>query len=101
MTIKKGLKRALLITFITIVVILVVVIACISPIAKYLIEKYDVKYLGREIKMSWLYLNPFTGYLHIGNLKVYEAKSDTLFLSADGLSASYNIWKTLNKTYEI
>ena len=99
--IKGKIKKALVITAITLVTAVVVIIACISPIAKYLIEKNSVKYLGRQIKMQWLYLNPFTGYLHIGKLKVYEANSDTLFLSADGLSAKYEIFKTFKKTYEI
>jgi hypothetical protein len=98
---KGKIKKAILITCLTIVSIVVVIIACISPIAKYLIEKNSVKYLGRVIKMQWLYLNPFTGYLHINHLKVYEANSDSLFLTADGLSAKYEIFKMLHKTYEI
>ncbi len=97
----KGIRRTLLAIGITLVIILVVVIAFISPIAKYLVEKYDVKYLGREVKVGWLYLNPFTGYVHLGNLKVYEAHSDTLFFTADGVSVNYQLWKTLSKTYEI
>src|ERR1043165_2294739 len=101
MTWKKGLKRTLLVISLVVIITVVVVIAFISPIAKYLVEKYDVKYLGREVKIGWLYLNPFTGYLHLGNLKVYEAKSDTLFFSADGVSVNYNLWKCLKKTYEI
>ncbi len=98
---KKGIKKAVLITAITIVAIIVAVIACLSPIAKYLVEKNSVKYLGRKITMGWLYLNPFTGYVHIGNLKAYEANSDSLFLTAEGVSAKYEIFKMLNKTYEI
>src|SRR5579863_7639442 len=99
--VKGKIKRTIAISIITLLAVVVVVIACISPIAKYLIEKYSVKYLGRVIKMEWLYLNPFTGYIHIGKLKVYEANSDTLFLTADGLSAKYEIFKMLHKTYEI
>src|ERR1700722_14835938 len=99
--IQRKIKKGIFITGITLVAIICVTIACISPIAKYLVEKNSVKYLGREIKMGWLYLNPFTGYLHIGHLKVYEANSDSLFLTAEGLSAKYEIFKTLHKTYEI
>jgi hypothetical protein len=95
------IKKAFLIVGITLFVIVVAIIACISPIAKYAIEKYDVKYLGREIKIGWLYLNPFTGYLHIGNLKVYEPNSDSLFLTAHGLSADFQMFKLFKKTYEI
>jgi len=99
--IKSKLKKGLLITAIILIGVFAVVIICISPITKYLIEKYDVKYLGREIKIGWLYLNPFTAYVHIGNLKVYEADSDSLFLTADGLSADFQLFKAFNKTYEI
>ena len=99
---KRGkVKTAILIVVFTVIVIVSVIIACISPIAKYLVEKNSVKYLGRRVKIGWLYLNPFTGYLHISHLKVYEANSDSLFLTADGLSAKYEIFKMLHKTYEI
>lgn len=95
------LKKGLLITAITLIAVFAIFIICISPITKYLIEKYDVKYLGREIKIGWLYLNPFTAYVHIGNLKVYEADSDSLFLTAEGLSADFQLHKLFSKTYEI
>lgn len=94
-------KKALLITAITLVTIFVLVIAFISPIAKYLIEKYDVKYLGREVKIGWLYLNPFTAYIHISNLKIYEANSDSLFFKARGISVDFQLYKLFQKTYEI
>jgi hypothetical protein len=85
-----------------------VVILLISPIAKYLVEKYDVKYMGRQIKTGWVYVNPFTGYIHIGNLKIYELKSmtalkenDSVFFSAKGLSANFALLKMFSKTIEI
>lgn len=95
------LKKAALIAILSVTVFFIVVIACISPIAKYLVQKYDVKYLGREIKIGALYLNPFTGYLHIWNLEVAEAGTDSLFLTAAGLSADFQMFKALSKTYEI
>lgn len=87
-----------------IVVIAVVMIAIIfiSPIAKYLIQKYDVKYLGREVTLDWIYINPLTGYAYIRNLKVYEANGkDTIFISAKSLSVNFAMLKMLKKTYEI
>lgn len=98
---KSKFTKGLLYTAIIFAVIFAITIACISPIAKYLVEKYDVKYLGREIKIGWLYLNPFTAYLHIGNLKIYEANSDSLFLTSDGLTVDFQLFKLLQKTYEI
>jgi hypothetical protein len=90
-----GIILTVIITFIIIVIIF------ISPIAKYLIEKYSVKYTGRQIRMSWLYLNPFTGYIHMSHLKIYEYKSDSIFFKADGLSVNFAMLKLPKKTYEI
>ncbi|MDZ4667695.1 MAG: DUF748 domain-containing protein [bacterium] len=92
----------LLFSILLIITILVaLVIVFISPIAKYLVQKYDTKYLGREIKVDWVYVNPFTGYIHLDNLEIYEAESDTVFLYASGLSVNFSMLKLLAKTYEI
>jgi len=85
----------------TIVILIAVVIIFISPIAKYLVEKYDKKYLGREVTLNWVYVNPFTGYVHLDNLKIYEAANDTVFFAASGLTANFAMSKILSKTYEI
>ncbi len=102
LNISSKLKKTLLIITTIVVIFVVVVIVFISPIAKYLIEKYDVKYLGREVKTGMVYLNPFTGYIHIGNLKLFEQKSDSIFIKSDGLSVNFN-WTALifKKTYEL
>jgi hypothetical protein len=78
-----------------------IIIALISPITKYLVEKYDVKYTGRQITMDWAYVNPFTGYFHFENLKIYELNSDSVFISSKGASINLAMRKLLNKTYEI
>ncbi|MFW1424726.1 hypothetical protein ACEWAS_22670, partial [Vibrio parahaemolyticus] len=52
--------------------------------------------------IGWVYANPFTGYVHIHDLKIFEEGGmDTVFFSAKGVSAHYAIWKMLKKTYEI
>jgi hypothetical protein len=92
-------------TIISVVVItsllIITLIIFISPIAKYLVEKYDEEFTGRNIEMSWAYLNPFTGYIHFENIKIMEKDSDVIFLSAKGLSADFSMFKLINKTYEI
>jgi hypothetical protein len=102
------LKKTILIVIGSIIITVTVVILLISPIAKYLLEKYAEKYTGRHIKMSWIYVNPFTGYVHISNLKIYESKSlpdykkgDSIFFSAKGVSANFAMLKLLSKTIEI
>lgn len=94
-------KKRLLILGGIIIIIPVVVIIFISPITKYLVEKYSVKYTGRQIKMDWVYVNPFTGYIHFSNFKVYEALSDSIFFSAEGISVDFAMYKMISKTYEI
>jgi len=95
------LKRTLLTIGGTIILVCTLVILFVSPITKYLIEKYSVKYTGRQIKMDWAYVNPFTGFFHFNNFRIYEEKGDTLFLSMKGLSIGVNLRKILSKEYEI
>lgn len=83
-------------------------ILLISPITKYLIEKYDVKYTGRQIKTGIVYVNPFTGYFYLGNLKIYEAQnrpdlppSDSVFFLTKGISIHISLIKLISKTIEI
>jgi hypothetical protein len=102
------LKKVSIIVVGAIIVLIMAVIFLISPIAKYLIEKYDVKYTGRQIKTGLIYINPFTGYVHISNLKIYELKgpyalkeNDSVFFSAKGLSANFALLKLFSKTIEI
>ncbi len=101
MTRKQKIIRILLIIFTAIIILAVIVIAFISPITKHLIEKYDQEYTGRQITMERAYVNPFTGYIHFNKLKIYELKSDSIFISIDGLSANIALFKLLSKTIEI
>src|SRR5437868_3696126 len=87
------LKKIIAVTSVVIIITVAVVILFISPITKYLVEKYDVQYTGRQITMDWAYVNPFTGYVHFSNFKIYELNSlptgqagDSVFFSAKGLS---------------
>ena len=85
----------------SILIIVVLVILLISPITKHLIEKYDEKYTGRQITMDWVYVNPFTGYMHFSNLKIHEFNSDSLFISAKSLNINISLHKLFSKTLEL
>jgi hypothetical protein len=98
---KKGLKKVILSTISVIVIAVVLIIIFISPLTKYLVEKYDEKFLGRKITLDWAYVNPFTGYVHLSNAKVYEPNGDTLFFSAKGIGANLSLHKLFSKTIEI
>jgi uncharacterized protein DUF748 len=97
----KKFKRRLKLIVLSVLVFFVVILVFISPIAKWLIEKYGEKYTGRKITMSWAYVNPFTGYAHLENLKIYEYKSDSLFLDTKGLSIDFALTKFLQHGFEI
>jgi Domain of Unknown Function (DUF748) len=94
-------KRVLIITTSIILLCIALVIMFISPITKYLLEKNDVKWIGRELTMDWAYVNPFTGYIHLSNLKVFEEKGDSIFLSMKGLSVNLSVHKLLSESIEI
>lgn len=93
--------KILLLSVAGIVTVIVIIILFISPITKYLIEKYDEKYTGRQITMDWAYVNPFTGYVHLENLIIHELKSDSVFFTSKGVSATFTIYKLLSGNYEI
>ena len=95
------IKKIPLIIISSIVIIAVVVVLFISPIAKYFVIKATEKFSGRQITMDRLYLNPFTGFIQISNLKIYEPASDSIFFSAEDIGADIALRKLLSKTYEI
>jgi len=95
------LKGILFIITGSIIIITVVVILFITPITKYLVKKYDVKYTGRQITIGRTFVNPFSGYIHFSNFKIYEEKSDSIFFSADGVDVNVAMFKLFSKTYEI
>lgn len=95
------LKRVIIISICAVVLLAALVIVFISPLTKYLVEKYDEKWTGRKITMDWAYVNPFTGYVYFSNLKIHELKSDSITLTATGLSANFAMHKILSGNYEI
>ena len=97
----KRLKKIVIISLGSIILFAIIIILFISPITKYLVEKYDKKYLGREVTMDWAYVNPFTGYIYFSNLKIYEHNNKTIFFAADNVNANFTMHKLLYKTYEI
>lgn len=101
MTISKFKKRVLIIAG-SVLLFVVLIIACLSPIAKYLLQKYDTTVImGREITVEGAYVNPFTGYVRFSGIKIFENHSDSVFISAKSLSGNFAMLKLLNKTLEI
>lgn len=95
------INKTLLIITTALVTLIVILFIFISPVTKYLVEKYDFKFTGRQITMDWAYVNPFTGYVYFNNLKICEENSDSVFISAKGLKANIEINKLFYKSYEL
>ena len=94
-------KKVFKVAIISLLIGFVLIIIFISPLTKYLLEKYDVKLIGRELTMDWAYVNPFTGYVHLDDLRIKEEQGDSLFLSVEGTSANFTLRKLLFQTIEI
>jgi hypothetical protein len=94
-------RKTIIIASCIVVFLAALIVLFISPFAKYLIEKNDEKWFGRQIKMSWLYLNPVTGKARIKNLKIFETRGDSIFFSAKELSIRISLLKIPGKNYEI
>jgi hypothetical protein len=95
-----------IISITTVIVLAIILLA--SPIAKHLINKNDIYLIGRDTKTGFVYVNMFTGYIHISNLVIFESKSqDSIagsnneFFSAKGVSAHFALLKLFSKTIEI
>lgn len=98
---RKTVKRTTLIVLSAVLGLVILVIVFVSPITKYLVQKYDEKYTGRQITLGFTYVNPFTGFLHFSDLKIMEYKSDSVFFYADGVDINFAMLKLFSKTYEI
>ncbi len=94
-------KKRLIIIGGSILLFILLLFLLISPITKYLIEKYDEEYTGRQITMDWAYVNPFTGYVYFSNLEIHELESEEIFFSADGMALNFSVYKLFSDTYEI
>src|SRR5256885_14079059 len=93
--------RIAVITLIILFIFVAVVIIFISPISKYLIEKYSEKYTGRQIKLSWIYVNPFTGGISAHGVQIFENKSQEVFIKAGSLSVNLSVRKLFSKSLDL
>lgn len=99
--IKNRLLRIAMIVVLIVFVFVAVVIAFISPIAKYMIENYSKKFIGRQVHLSWIYVNPFTGYISAHNVRMLEKNSNLVCLTADDLAIDFTFRALFQKTLDI
>src|ERR1044072_5016878 len=93
-------KRSLIIAG-SLLLFIVLLFAVLSPLAKYLIQKYDLQLIHREIKVESAFVNPFTGYVSFNGIRIFEDHSDSVFISAKSLSGNFALLKLLFRNYEI
>src|SRR5579871_4609898 len=94
-------KRILLIVLASIVAACIIVLIFLSSIVKYLIEKHSEEYTGRKIVMENLHINLFSGNIRFDKLKIFEAKSNTVFFACDRIEGTISTHKLLASKYDI
>lgn len=97
----KRLRRLLLVLTAVLLGLILLLFIFLSPIVKYLIEKYDVEYTGREITIDKLFLNLFSGNASITGLTIYEKDGKTAFFRCAEAESSIVLKKILAGTYDI
>src|SRR5436190_6115770 len=88
-------KKVMVISVVIVALLFVAAIFLVSPWAKYFVEKNDERYTGRKIDIGWAYATVFTGFVQFNEVRIYEAESDTVFLSAKSISADFAMLKLL------
>ena len=97
---KKSLKITVILSSILLGLVLMIIIF-ISPISKYLIEKYSEEYTGRKITMEGLRINIFNGSMTAKGFTVFEAKSAKPFFKTDVLDVNIAVYKLWAGQYDI
>ncbi|MDO8997762.1 DUF748 domain-containing protein [Sediminibacterium sp.] len=97
---KKSIKIIVILSSILLGLVLAIVIF-VSPISKFLIEKYSEAYTGRKIVMRELSINIFNGSITTKGLIVYEAKSNRPFFKADTFNLNIAVYKLWVGKYDI
>jgi hypothetical protein len=98
---KKSLKKRLLTVSIILLSLILLLILIASPLTKYLIQKYDLKYTGREITVGRAYVNPLTGNISLNNMRIFEQNSDSVFFYVRKLGVDLSILKLISGTYQV
>jgi hypothetical protein len=86
---KSGIK------FISIVILplILLLFVFISPIAKYTIEKNGEKWIGRKITIESLWINIFTGSIHLEGFSILEQDKKNVFISVSDFYCNLELLK--------
>lgn len=94
-------KKILLFTLASLVALFILLAIFISPVARYLIEKYSEEYSGRLINMDYLRINLFNGEVNVKGLRIHEKNKKQVFVGIGEVDAKVGLWRLLYSNYLI
>ncbi len=97
---RKWVKIGVIILSVLAAVLLILALS-ISPIVKHYIEKNSKELIGRQVLMSSLHINIFTGSVEADSLRMYEATGNAVFASIDTFYIKITFHKLLGSTFEL
>ena len=95
----KKIWKWLLWLAVVVLALVVISLLVLSPIAKRLVEKHSVEYIGRQVNIGSLWINVITGSVHITDLEVNEPDTTAVWFHCDDLSLSVGMLKLLRGEY--
>ncbi|HEX2969124.1 MAG TPA: DUF748 domain-containing protein [Bacteroidales bacterium] len=93
--------RLLLKSIVIILGIIILLILIASPLTKYLAQKYDVRFTGREITIARAFVNPVAGSLSLTDFRMYGPNGDSVFVYAHKFKTNISILKLIAGVYEV
>ena len=93
--------RIIIIAVAVLVFILGTVCLAVSPVAKYVINNYGPKIVGRTMQADNVSINLLSGRVIVDGFKLYEAEDSTLFISLRKFDSKANLWRLLAQTVDI
>ncbi len=94
-------KRVISVILLSLLAVVILLLVFLSTIAKYLIEKHAEEYTGRRILLENLHINVFTGNIRVDQLRIYEAKSNKIFIDCPRLELGISVSRLIGKQYDI
>lgn len=94
-------KRILLFIISSLIALVILAAIFISPIAKYVIEKYSEQYTGRLINMDYLRINLFNGDVNVKGLRIYEKGRRGIFVQVGEINSRVALLRMIYGNYLI
>ncbi|MCQ2345195.1 MAG: DUF748 domain-containing protein [Paludibacteraceae bacterium] len=80
---------------------LLLLIMAVSPIAKHVVEKHSQDWIGRDVTVERIFINPFNGSVTIDGFACKEQNRTTDFLAFQQLYVNAKLWKLLGKNVDL